>query len=740
MALTAPSTVENYQLVDPAIIERSNGPVFRALDTSTKPARLPENTPASDTQAIFSSQSTMITDQTDTLLDRDWVKQAFLVSDITLDAVDAKNRYWSSADNKFVDTRLGGSIGVNARPQFTRYSDTRVKGRIHDRTDVSIQNLKGNHGLGRYYSEAIDDNAQTIYLRFGVPQFNSLMSFFGSAFDPDMTSLARTGRSASTWRKIGVVAGTIAVVSAFPVLSATLIIGRLVTTFFTRPTSKFYTLKPTMHTYWSAVNMIANTIAINKGIMPRILDGDKNQDQTIGNPYKLDQEYMANLQSLMPDMFTSADGIDVFSVANKAQRIANALNEDDYQRFNNGSASDFLGYVNKSYRDTVEVPRGEHSLVNWINSQLLAGDYYQASDSNARLEMNPKKALAIGTAETPLTPEQLADNDAILAENKGKSEQWSKFFDAEFRQGSQFAIFKVDHTGPVSEAFSSAVIESDLSLKFNGIGSSAREAKFSFADGNLTGSAVEGVIKGVLGAAADVVMGVAEGATLGVFNSLAGLAGSGYIDIPKHWQSSSAALPRTSYTMQLISPYGNPISQMQNIFIPLAMILAGTLPISTGKQSYTSPFICQLYDRGRGQVQLGMIESLSIVRGTCNLPFNNRGNAMAIDVTFSIVDMSSIMHMPLSTGSLFSADMSMDEDNILMDYLAVLAGQDLYSQLYMLPKAKLNLAKKLNNLGKMTSPAYWASLFHESSTTGMLSYIVPGNAFEGLVAGNSLIP
>jgi hypothetical protein len=31
---------------------------------------------------------------------------------------------------------------------------------------------------------------------------------------------------------------------------------------------------------------------------------------------------------------------------------------------------------------------------------------------------------------------------------------------------------------------------------------------------------------------------------------------------------------------------------------------------------------------------------------------------MAIDVSFSVMDLSSIMHMPISTGALFGANMS----------------------------------------------------------------------------------
>ena len=184
---------------------------------------------------------------------------------------------------------------------------------------------------------------------------------------------------------------------------------------------------------------------------------------------------------------------------------------------------------------------------------------------------------------------------------------------------------------------------------------------------------------------------------MGLFDAVKGLMGSGFIDIPKHWQSSTASLPKVNYTATLISPYGNPISDMINIQIPLAMLLAGCLPLSTGKSSYTSPFLCLVFDRGRMQIRLGIMESLTVSRGEGNLPFTPRGRAVAVNVSFSFTDLSSLIHMPISSGSLFETDMTTDDDNLIKDYLAVIAGQDIYSQIYAMPKALLTASKQIRN-------------------------------------------
>jgi hypothetical protein len=47
--------------------------------------------------------------------------------------------------------------------------------------------------MGHYYSEAFDDSKQVIHMRFGKPEYNSMISFFTGFFDNDVAQLARTG-------------------------------------------------------------------------------------------------------------------------------------------------------------------------------------------------------------------------------------------------------------------------------------------------------------------------------------------------------------------------------------------------------------------------------------------------------------------------------------------------------------------------------------------------------------------
>jgi hypothetical protein len=183
------------------------------------------------------------------------------------------------------------------------------------------------------------------------------------------------------------------------------------------------------------------------------------------------------------------------------------------------------------------------------------------------------------------------------------------------------------------------------------------------------------------------------------------MSGNAFVDIPKEWKDSTANLPSTNYTIELRSPYGNKMARFQNLMIPLSMILAAALPKSTGKHSYDAPFLCQIYDKGRAQVRLGMIESLNITRGAGNLGWTQNNEPLGINIDFTVVDLSSIMHMPINPSpGLF------DEDNAYSDYLAVLGGLTLADQVYAGNRLRLSLTRKLTNLSSLKSPARWGML------------------------------
>lgn len=666
------------------------------------------------------------TDQMANILDSSWVSNAFMVPDTGFTNIEDKiNQYWTTANMKFTDTRLGANIGINPRPQFCQYSDVPVEGKLK-RNKPSISDFNGNYGMGRQYSEFIDDAAQRVYMTFGVPQYNSIWQFFSAAYETNQATLARTGRATSLFYKAGNLIGSAALFYAFPLLSVGLYINKLLNFFIARPKSKFYNLKPTMEIYWNCVNQLVTAMAVNRGILPKFLSDEDGQ--RIGRPYKLDDEYLTYLSTFMPDIFLNGGlgdkRFDIISVSTRAQRLADRVLQDAYESTTSDVNTDWTGYVNK------EMGTGAHATpITDINGNITIGAkvdnaVYLSSIIDQFVNFIVDKTSFLSTSEDVKRGMEIDPRanlgDKATAEQKSRAQTEGEGFfaqlDAQLRNGALFATFIVDHTGPQSESWSNAVTESELSQKLNGIVSSAAEARFTAMEGNIVSGIAGQVVGAVASAVTDTASGFLSGITGGISDVFQGLAGAGYIDIPKHWQSSSFNATRANYTMQLITPYGNPISQLMAIDIPLAMLLAGALPRSIGKSAYTAPFLCQIFDRGRCQIRLGMIEQLSFTRGTSHLSFNDEAKAMCVDVSFSVVDLSSIMHMPLSSGGIFDGiDMSMDEDNILQDYMAVLTGLSVEQQIYDIPKGKLRLAKQLMNISRITSPAHWAAIFGNSS-------------------------
>lgn len=661
-----------------------------------------------------------------------WIRQSFMVPNRATTGQDEVRNIQRtlSADFKFTDTTLGGSFAINPPPQFTEFADIRVKGRLGNNNSGDPGIRGGNQGLGRYYSEALDDHGQFVHMRFGVPKFNSLTNFFFNFYNPQAARIANRGRGSTFFYNLGRALVFVVTLPLQPVIWA----GQIIRFLINKPASKFYYLKPAMPLYWSAVSSMVNTIGVNMGVIGKAMSEDEKKIRGYENEFFTagDHNYF---HTALPELYTASGGIDIFAVATRAQRLAHK---------NRKMMQEKLEGLKDNQWSTVR------ETVLEMRSNIIADDKKPNFDDYIQ-----RYHESLINQSEGVTGEGDSDFIGTSHDNVAKDESFGNFILSELEDGSQFVTFRVDDPGPTSESFSNSVGESDLANKINSMSSSSRSARFTFADGNVAG----GVFGGAIEAVRDFVSGGLDQVKLG---GLMALGGSAFVDIPKVWEASTTNLPRANFTIELRTPYGNPMSRFQNLIVPLSMILAGALPLSTGKQSYTSPFILELYCKGRNQIRLGMIDSLSITRGTGNIGWTPDNHPLGIDISFSVVDLSTVLHMPISPGfnavsavtqgaaefadaALTSmaqgvgappteggagpigtvanmiAPSNFDDDNAYTDYLAVLGSLSLADQIYPSNKLRLRRAIRMAKWDQWKSPARHANWLLGGTTGRILS-------------------
>lgn len=691
------------------------------------------------------------TDQTrnlepiDDIQDREWLKNTFLLSDtdFSTDKSYKKwillNRYRSSADYKVTSTAPGMNLSCNPRPQFTRYADIRSKGKLQDRSDVTLEGYEGNQkyglGMGRYYSEAIDDNAQRIFMRFGVPSYQPIISWIRNAFDIEKAALNNRGFASSIiMTLIGAVA-TVFAIAAAPVLALGMAVIGLISS-----DSRFYTMKPTMHIYWMSVENMLNTLAARRTLLPNLLsDYTFKVDSKIGQEKSVTNEYINQLHALLPDIIDSKGRISVFGLALKAQAAFNRVMYETSQNIlqkGEDPSKDFLDYpinTDNFNLDGDKVKNGHDTY--FTNKSGKASFFTQYLFNNAASILMPKPP-ADGKAQTDmidinplytdrtgkpinmsLEPTDREDTvekrvQANMDDNKDFWGKYKEYVLAEMTEGAAFAVFTVESTGSVGESFTNSTSTNPLEGMFNSM-SDKTSGAIQMAK---QAAGVIPFLDSAISMLGDAAATTVSKATFGLANPLLALAYGLHVSMPKVWEASSSTLPRASYKLRLMSPYGNAYSQLFNIYLPLSMILAGGLPRTTGGSSHTAPFLAQVYDRGRVQISLGMIDSINVTRGTSNLAFSRRGQTNAVDVDFTVANLDEVLSMDAFEGGIISetAKAILNPNaagNAMQDYISVLAGLDVFNQVYLFPKMRLRLAEIMmqNNRILDPDPAFMAA-------------------------------
>jgi len=639
------------------------------------------------------------------LKDVDWIGRSFMVPGSSLTSIDKKIREGTEVSLQFIDTAPGGSFVCNPLPQPCDFADLRIPGRFNSQDTVErrVGNIKANAkavggGLTRIYGEVFSAHEQRIYLRFGLARFNSLTQFFGNFYNPSMSSVARTGKAPGFFYSVGSIAGTVTTIPLMPLVMA----GRMIRFFLNKPRSKYMYVEPNPAVYWSAVNTMFNGIAANLGWRPRGTEPGVNLSNQATDGVELTAEIREQMHQFMPDVFDDNGNIDVFRIANRAQRLGMQQYEQIVDILDvSTSAEDARTKIAAYFDNTAEsnlVDRGR-SFDAFIND-YMSRSYNQTESSKVDAAAN--------------------DTDTWTS----KLQQFITSGEADVNDGSMFVGFRVNHVGTVSESLTNNTKTSPLAESMNSAINSAREKRFSLADGNI-GDGLFDIVEKVGGAIGDLTMGFLDKIQL---SGVAAFAGRAFVDIPDMYDTTDVEFPTTTFTIPLRSPYGNVFSQLMAIYLPFSMIFCGAAPLATGRQSWTSPMLCEMFFQGHQQIRTGVIKNITIERGTGNIGWNKEGRALGIDITFTVADLSKALFMPVKpdAGPLDSLQALFDDDNNYTDYLATLGSLSLQDQIYVGKKLRINVARMMGQFDQYFSPNRMALI-----TAGTL----PGQVLSAMARG-----
>lgn len=691
------------------------------------------DTPPSPASLFFSENKdnqTLVYDDVP-VLDSDWVNSSFMTSGENLDKEYKYDRFASITDEKFTDTSLGGNIALNPSPQFTRYADPRSGGLLKGRTATGVMNMDGNQGMGRYYGKAIDDNSTNVYFEFGVPKFNNTLFYLFSSVDYKTAVIANSGRS-TLFYNIGKGIGLGAIVLAFGFVGIAVILAKQAFSTLSNLTAgpgrfEHYYLKPTMFLYWGTVNSLVTMMATELGILSDLFMPSSKDKKKLGVPLKIQSKELDYIRKMMPGIITTGNALNVQAMVTRAQKLYNI------DRVNRLKAIDKLGSLNltneeaKLYRlndgYTLDNP-GTDDM--WKKLENPVGN-----DANYSMDDLPLDLSAL--AEKAKTDKENFDKkeDTTTTGNidrTGRSEDKEGFVSnaidtakAVFDEGARYAVFRVEHIGSSTATFSNSTTSVGLDDKINSAAKGWRDIKFNFGGGKIPG------LDTVVNAITNIVVGATDGVTLGLSNVIAGYLAGANINTDKRWDGSTANLPSSSFKMTLRSSSAHPIDQLQNLYIPLASIMAGTLPLSTGHSSSTSPYLCNMFVRGHNRIERGMITQLSITKGVSNLPYNRQRRALAIDVTFTVTDFSDVISVPVPNDLLSSGSVMFDDSSGISRYIQSLCARDLYSTIHIYDKFKIKASRYFQNHGLMMSPEYIGAFAGDKVSGGLIQSVFGSN-------------
>lgn len=657
------------------------------------------------------------------------------------------------SDFKFSDTTFGGNEALNAPPQFTMSADPKVGGlftnydldSLNEDMDefniVSGSSTRGSYQQGRFYSKTIDDEAQHIYVRFGLPKWTGAAAFYANMYDDELGYLTKTGEYGSALRSFGKYG---ALAAMFVILPAAVILPLIVTTqvmkwAMGKKPSRYYYLNPTPHLYLQAVQIMAEAQLLHAQLVP-MLD-PFNADRYTDVSEEGNRTNMTEIYSMLPEIWKSDGRFDIYKAIGRFQATANYQHATLEELYNKSATREeyergLRNYMRNARQTNLlkkQASEQDLSLVN-LARRYAENPAYQLNEADEKARSKAWSAVKTkyadgGTGESAdnIIKEQ---NTAKVAElNNAKSatvdvdqtsetfwdgiinftDSVEESFKSSLRDGTQWVCFAVNGTESISDSFSNTTKEPEIANLINGAGATARRIETSTSGGKTGFDTIDAVIKGV----SDVMAGAISALQI---TGLKAIYNSSHVNMPEVYESSTSSVGSIPITFQLRSPYGDDFSRFQNITLPLLFWLAAVWPLAAGKQTSNAPFLCEMYCPGRQITRLGIIESITVTRGVGNRGWRGDGKMLGCDVTVNIKDLAPEINMPvIRDAKIF------DDDNAYTDYMAMLGGATLNQLTYALEKVTLNTNKWLYSWKNAFNAGRIGSAMGDGATGRMLS-------------------
>lgn len=544
-----------------------------------------------------------------------------------------------------VDTSLGGNEAINALWSFCRDDDLVPP---LWRSGESDPGTGGPEGIGRFYSQAYQDTGQLLHMIMGSPEYQGMLNYlWGGNEDSNADLLYGNDGSTTLGARLGralTSAGTLLIQIPFMPLTGAAKIAGVITNF--DDISKFMSFRPNMVVYYAMVNSTLNMLAAGMGL-GTVFSADA---ETGG----LNEAGLKELYAELGSPRTIREGWDIIRILSRR-----------YRRQVNGDSGGQLGPGDLTLDEITNTYKGNGGLAD----SILEGISYVFEHISTIHRL--KEVLGGG------------NGDKIINAMTG---------------GYQYMTFRVNAANNSTESFANQTKESALAARMNSESQENIDKEFQIGGGT----------RGIWGL--DYVAKAWRAFTSGAYGKikLRALAdqryGSGFFDIPEIW-GGSTVYRNYSFDIQLRAPLGDPGTVFESIYVPLICILCAAAPRQLGKNMYTAPPLIRAYCKGQFAVPLGMVDSLTITRGG-DKSWTLGMLPTAVDVTFSIRDLSPLLCMGLTSVSDLPLFNLFNHNVGLHEYISTLSGVGFRERYRLFPQLRRMVDSSLNNLKNFYSPVY----------------------------------